>query len=98
MDIQSVAAVNTLSSLSGVFVLVLAALPLPTVAIKDRFTLTKLLIIIIRWEIFCFEKIYMCFILVCSVGGAIMVGLSPSSDKTGGINIGALYAVGGAGL
>lgn len=49
-------------------------------------------------KFFVLKRLTCVFILVCSVGGAIMVGLSPSSDKTRGINIGALYAVGGAGL
>lgn len=80
LDIQSVAAVNTLSSVSGVFVLIMAAFPYPRLMDKDRFTLTKVVIIMV------------------SVGGTIMVGLSSSSDHTGGINFGALYAVGGAGL
>ena len=48
LETQSVAAVNTLSSLSGVFVLILAAFPIPRLAKKDKFSLTKLLIIVVR--------------------------------------------------
>ncbi|XP_003387679.1 PREDICTED: solute carrier family 35 member F5-like [Amphimedon queenslandica] len=45
LDHQSVAVVNTLSSISGVLVLILAAIP-PKVGPKDKFTLTKLIIIL----------------------------------------------------
>lgn len=40
--------VNTLSSLSGVFVLVMSAIPVPRLAARDRLTLTKLTITAIR--------------------------------------------------
>ncbi len=35
-------------------------------------------------------------IVSVSVAGAVMIGFSPSSDKDGGISVGALYAIGGS--
>jgi solute carrier family 35 protein F5 len=47
LENNNVAIVNTLSSLSGAFVLVLSAIPLPRVSLRDKFSLTKLIIIFI---------------------------------------------------
>lgn len=43
---SSVAVVNTLSSVSGVFVLVLSGIPTCSSAVSNRFTLTKLLVVL----------------------------------------------------
>ena len=43
-------------------------------------------------------KVYYCgdLLFLGSVAGAVMIGFSRSSDKDGGISVGALYAIGGS--
>ena len=48
LDLTSVAAVNTLSSTSGVFVMALAALPCLSVTAGDKLTLSRCLVTLIR--------------------------------------------------
>ncbi|KAL5489056.1 hypothetical protein EMCRGX_G018103 [Ephydatia muelleri] len=77
----NVASVNTLSSLSSIFVFILAALPPLQSAATDKFTLSKLLIIVV------------------SIGGAVLVGLSPSNNRSqGGENkyVGFIMVIAGA--
>jgi solute carrier family 35 protein F5 len=45
--VTTVGVVNTLSSLSGVFVLILAAIPVFSVADNDRITLTKIIVVLV---------------------------------------------------
>lgn len=73
-------------------VLILAAIP-PKVGPKDKFTLTKLIIILTRY--FTLVTIY---VILISVGGAILVGLAHSLDenKKNSSAYGSLFAVGGA--
>ena len=97
LELKSVAMVNTLSSLSAVFVLLLSAIPLPRTTDRDRFNLTKLSIVIMRSALLQGLSWWSCddHVMVLSVGGAVMVGMSQGSQS---VNYGALFAVGGAAL
>ena len=48
LDITSVAAVNTLSSMSGVFVMALAAIPFLSVTEGDKLTMSRFLVTLTR--------------------------------------------------
>ena len=48
LDITSVAAVNTLSSMSGVFVMALAAIPYLSVTEGDKLTMSRFLVTLTR--------------------------------------------------
>ena len=49
LDKTTVAAVNTISGSSGVFVMILAALPILNVTEGDKFTLTRLTVTLVRY-------------------------------------------------
>jgi hypothetical protein len=49
LDLTTVAAVNTISAVSGVFVMVLAALPILNVTEGDKFTLSRLVVTLLRF-------------------------------------------------
>jgi len=72
----SPAAVNILSSSSGLFTLILASVFQSSTA--DKFTLTKL------------------FAVLLSITGIVLVTLSDSKNKAGGISVGALWALASA--
>ena len=48
LDLATVAAVNTISAISGVFVMVLAAIPILNVTEGDKFTLSRLVVTLLR--------------------------------------------------
>ena len=48
LDLTTVAAVNTISAISGVFVMVLAAIPILNVTEGDKFTLSRLVVTLLR--------------------------------------------------
>ena len=49
LEITSVAAVNTLSSMSGVFVMALAAIPFLSVTEGDKLTVSRFLVTLTRY-------------------------------------------------